>query len=283
MADELIRTKGLDFKIDQQQLKPDLEVYHIVLPIPPRENNQQFTPAPELLTIINLIERLGFDESKLQYTQLSEFKVKNLSQPWKTILTIINRCTTRKDTSIDKARQPMLHKHENKKVELITYPHYTKLVISHFLSKHNNIVKRINVLQHSPQHDDVVKRMKTVTKGTIVYGMRIPEELLSVDVKASMAFKRYDKEIRKLDVSMTQQKPAESTQETNREIRTSVIRISGKQEARKGKVSSDSGSATKKSVKINKIVSINKELTVDGLADQRLAEKLSTDEARQRT
>nr|GEZ39548.1 hypothetical protein [Tanacetum cinerariifolium]GFA20115.1 hypothetical protein [Tanacetum cinerariifolium] len=41
-------------------------------------------------------------------------------------------------------------------------------------------IKRTNELQHSPQHDDVVKRMKIVTEGTIVYAMRLPEELLNV-------------------------------------------------------------------------------------------------------
>ncbi|GJV06833.1 hypothetical protein Tco_1344489 [Tanacetum coccineum] len=58
--------------------------------------------------IIEFISSLGYDESGDPFLKHSDFKLNKLSQPRKKILTIINRCTTKKDISLDKARQPML-------------------------------------------------------------------------------------------------------------------------------------------------------------------------------
>ncbi|GKE75651.1 hypothetical protein Tco_1537692 [Tanacetum coccineum] len=187
------------------------------------------------LIIIEFISSLGYDESGDPFLKHSDFKLNKLSQPRKKILTIINRCTTKKDISLDKARQPMLQilwgvvKKQNidyvkliwedlefqfksrrkKRAERVLYPHYTKIIISHFMSQHNTIYKRTNEPQRTPQFDDIVQRMKT--EGTVIYGTRLPEELLNEVVKSSMACKTYEKEMRKLGVSMTQPQPAEST------------------------------------------------------------------------
>nr|GFB46062.1 hypothetical protein [Tanacetum cinerariifolium] len=94
-----------------QHLAKDLSFCDLIFNDKPSEaDNEKTTTETKAESMVSVTiqqdtSRLGYDDSKLRYTQLSDFKVKNLSIPWKTILTIINRGTTRKDASIDKARQ----------------------------------------------------------------------------------------------------------------------------------------------------------------------------------
>nr|GEU78356.1 copia protein [Tanacetum cinerariifolium] len=106
------------------------------------------------------------------------------------------------------------------------------------------------------------KRLKIGAKAIAVYGMRLPEGMLNEAMKSSMAYKMYDKEMKKLKVSTTQPQPAESTQETHKESSALVVRIRGKQKKGKGKVPSISelGSVTKKARVQKKIVTINKQI-----------------------
>ncbi|GJX63619.1 hypothetical protein Tco_0296519 [Tanacetum coccineum] len=115
------------------------------------------------------------------------------------------------------------------------------------MSQHNTIYKRTNEPQRTPQFDDIVQRMKT--EGTVIYGTRLPEELLNEVVKSSMACKTYEKEMRKL--------------------------------GGEGRALSNFGSINKFSVK-KKTMTINELIPDEEEAAIRLARMLSADKQRQK-
>nr|GEW97129.1 hypothetical protein [Tanacetum cinerariifolium] len=49
---------------------------------------------------------------------------------------------------------------KNKKVDKISYPRYTKLIIAHFISRNNEIPKRSNADMHSEAHDELMQKIR---------------------------------------------------------------------------------------------------------------------------
>nr|GEW97130.1 hypothetical protein [Tanacetum cinerariifolium] len=88
---------------------------------------------------------------------------------------------------------------KNKKVDKISYPRYTKLIIAHFISRNNEIPKRSNADMHSEAHDELMQ-------------------------KESSAYKMYLTKIRKLAILMDQPKTVEPTKGTNRKPSASMVR-----------------------------------------------------------
>nr|GEV49968.1 hypothetical protein [Tanacetum cinerariifolium] len=169
---------------------------------------------------------------------------------------------------------------KNKREKRVLYPRHTILIIFYFMSKHNNNSKRATEPQHTPQFDDVVKKMKIRAKATFVYGLRLPKGLLNEAVKSYMAYKTYGEEMKKLEVSTTQPQPVESTEETHTESSNLVVRIRGKQKKEKGKARSASelGSVTKKARVQKRTLTINEQIHAEELAAIRLVKVLSANE-----
>ncbi|GKA98004.1 hypothetical protein Tco_0825898 [Tanacetum coccineum] len=73
-----------------------------------------------------------------------------------------------------------------KKKELLPFSRFTKLIIKHILSKNNNVSKRLYSYQHVIKLDVVLGNLKFANNGAKdpIYGMAIPLEMMSNEVKA---------------------------------------------------------------------------------------------------
>ncbi|GJY15186.1 hypothetical protein Tco_0385608 [Tanacetum coccineum] len=77
--------------------------------ITPLDTNKQYTKPPTENKILEFIKTLGYNEDPYaKMTSISTFVATRLRQPWRAILSVINRILTRKDTSWDTARLPVL-------------------------------------------------------------------------------------------------------------------------------------------------------------------------------
>ncbi|GKC89573.1 hypothetical protein Tco_1150222 [Tanacetum coccineum] len=73
------------------------------------------------------------------------------------------------------------------------YPRFTKVIISHFLSKHQSISIRNNLFMNSIKNDSVLGKLKFVNKGedNQVYGMSIYDMMVNQEIKDSKAYQTY--------------------------------------------------------------------------------------------
>ncbi|GKD95385.1 hypothetical protein Tco_1375222 [Tanacetum coccineum] len=97
---------------------------------------------------------------------------------------------------------------------VIPYLRFIKIIVDHILTKHPDISKRLNEPYHRVENDEVVKLIfnSGKRKGR---GMRIPEWLLTEDMKQTKKYKMYSANFQ-IEVPMTQSQPTESTQGTHR-------------------------------------------------------------------
>nr|GEX63169.1 hypothetical protein [Tanacetum cinerariifolium] len=126
-----------------------------------------------MLEFLNIIKHVG------HIRLVRQFYIKNLPQPWQTLVKILMRCLTTKVTGID---QPPLHMMKMFYC-IINNVHVDYVAL--IWEVHLDILKRTNEVQHYVTNDEVVQS---------VFNSR------------------------KIDVSMTQSQPTKSSQGTNRTI-----------------------------------------------------------------
>nr|GFA00332.1 hypothetical protein [Tanacetum cinerariifolium] len=134
---------------------------------------------------------------------------------------IINRCLSRKTTSLDKLRLSraqilwgFFYKKNVDFVELIwedfmyqidyietsakrreniPYPRFTKAIIQHFISKDKSISKRNKLFIHSIKNESVLGVLKFVSMGkdNQVYRISIPDVMINQEIENSKSYKTY--------------------------------------------------------------------------------------------
>ncbi|GKB15618.1 hypothetical protein Tco_0849541 [Tanacetum coccineum] len=197
----------MSFKVDQQEVDVNLEVIHTVLQLPYATTDKKLVPLPEFEEIAYLLRSLNYYESKQPFIKIFAFQINCVSQLWKTFLTIINRCTTPKATSLDISRLCTLHillgvvymyhidyttlvwddlilhvegKGKNGNTN-IAFVRYVKLVIEYFMLKHQHIARRINDERHTLEIDKPIQMINKSTATTKNVGMEIPNPTCSND------------------------------------------------------------------------------------------------------
>ncbi|GJY86337.1 hypothetical protein Tco_0500363 [Tanacetum coccineum] len=154
-------------------------------------NQESFVTPPEFFTIVKFLEIIGHE---VQVVALGKFYIKHLPQPWQTLCKYL---------------------HPTAKNKVVPDPRYTKLIINHILAKYPKIPKRITEPHHNITDDDVVGYMISSVRSN-AKGMRIPDELLTEDMKKTEAYKWYDDGFRGVEILMTQPSPIVSSQGTHR-------------------------------------------------------------------
>nr|GEU79175.1 retrovirus-related Pol polyprotein from transposon TNT 1-94 [Tanacetum cinerariifolium] len=73
------------------------------------------------------------------------------------------------------------------------YPRFTKVIISHFISKDKTISMRNRINQHTIRNDSLLGTLKFVskTKDSQKYGALITDDMINQDIKNSKAYKTY--------------------------------------------------------------------------------------------
>lgn len=255
-------SKSQKCKIDQQEVDITLDFFRTVLRLPNKTDNEhtRFEPFPSQEEVFRFLRELGYDEFEEQLRVPSDFKRKNLPQPWQTILTILTRCTTGKETGQDSARLltlQMLHgvillRHivyarliwqelvdhlESKKSKVIGgnknrfVPHvrFIKLIIHGLMNKYQSISARTDEPHH---HDEFVKVLRVDATTTKKVAMDIPDALLNLVDKETDTYKKYLKSI----VPMDRSQPTIPSQGTHKK-RSAKLRKES--EAKKGKKTKD--------------------------------------------
>nr|GEX80332.1 hypothetical protein [Tanacetum cinerariifolium] len=215
---ENTRTQTYHFMIDDQQFEVGAESFRDVFQITPRVPNQDFVEPPRHDDLVSFIKQLGYSGS---LDVISNMYIDYMHQPWRAFMTIINKCLTGKSSGFDRPRQSMIQilwgmfNNKNvdyanliwedfkyqidcrvsnaKKKELLPYSRFTKIIINHILSKHNNLSKRPESWTHTIEYDSVLGNLKFVRKGEghPKYGTSIPDVMMSDTIRNSAHYMKY--------------------------------------------------------------------------------------------
>nr|GEY05573.1 retrovirus-related Pol polyprotein from transposon TNT 1-94 [Tanacetum cinerariifolium] len=100
----------IHFKLDNHTftLTPGLD-RTVLQMLPPNPNNTYIQPPSEI-QILEFIKTLDYDEDlETKLIFVSNMVATRLHQPWRAILSVLNRCLTGKDSCWDTVRLPILH------------------------------------------------------------------------------------------------------------------------------------------------------------------------------
>ncbi|GJR41015.1 retrovirus-related pol polyprotein from transposon TNT 1-94 [Tanacetum coccineum] len=198
------------------------------LDITPTNNNNPFVAPPSSDTVIEYVNTLGYP---CTLRNVSAMSVNALYQRWRVVMSMINMCLTGKTAGYDRPRHPVLqilwsiiHRSNidyakriweefvqsiqtfltnrknlatasrgKKKTAHLFIPsvRFTKLIIHQLKTKHN-IHVRIGSPLHYSHDENVLNTLSFVGKdGREIFGMPIPDALLTYDIKRAPYYDEY--------------------------------------------------------------------------------------------
>ncbi|GJX10449.1 hypothetical protein Tco_0200308 [Tanacetum coccineum] len=163
-----------------------------VLQITLRVPNQEFVEPPPHDELVSFVKQLGYTGS---LELVSKMYIDHMYQSWRTFLSIINKCLSGK-SSVDMGRfqfQIDSRQASSKRREQMPYPRFTKVIINHFLSKHNTLPKRQSSFINTIKYDSVLGKLKFLNKGEEhqKYGMSIPDSMMNDAIRNSATYLTY--------------------------------------------------------------------------------------------
>ncbi|GJR78106.1 retrovirus-related pol polyprotein from transposon TNT 1-94 [Tanacetum coccineum] len=168
------------------------------LDITPTNDNNPFVAPPSIDTIIEYVNTLGYP---CTLRNMSAMSVNALYQPWRVVLSMINMCLISKVEEFVQSKQTFITDRKNlatasrgkKKTAhlLILSVRFTKLIIHHLKTKHN-IHPRTGSPLHYSHDENVLNTLRFVRKdGREIFGMPIPDALLTDDIKGAPYYDKY--------------------------------------------------------------------------------------------
>nr|GEW25430.1 hypothetical protein [Tanacetum cinerariifolium] len=204
------------FLMDNKKHIVNLESFRDILHICSRVHGQSFTEPPFEEEILAFIHFLGHSAA---IRTLTDVNINKLYQPWRCFADIINKCLTGKSSGYDSLRLSqaqilwgLYHKrnvdyaylmwedfvyqveHKNqKKINEMYYPRFTKAIIHHFMSKDPSIPRRNKVNWHYIKDDHMFSTIKLVSRhqNTQQFGALLPIELTNDAIRNSKVYKEY--------------------------------------------------------------------------------------------
>ncbi|GJZ53995.1 hypothetical protein Tco_0608880 [Tanacetum coccineum] len=157
-------TKKCHFQLDNQCFEIGADLLRKVLQLFPKQHNQSFTEPPTHNSLIYFIEALGYDEDdETPLKQISQVIVTKLHQPWRTILSILNKCLAEKDSStINKRSDAFMHSEsQDEKFKQLKLD--KKGIITHKKSRASGVRKtgEKGLMMRSEEVDEHVESCKT--------------------------------------------------------------------------------------------------------------------------
>nr|GEV42909.1 hypothetical protein [Tanacetum cinerariifolium] len=187
-----------------------------MLQICPNLPDQKFIDPPLEEEILVFIRKLGYS---VDIKSISDVKIDTLHQPWRTFRTIVNKCLSGKVIGLEQIRlsraqilwgmyylknvdyvyllwEDLVYQIKNKvskKKKDMYYPRFTKVIINHFMSKDQSILRRNKVDWHMARDDPILTTMRYISKHEVVqkYGAILPDTLTNQEMKESNAYKTY--------------------------------------------------------------------------------------------
>ncbi|GJT18271.1 retrovirus-related pol polyprotein from transposon TNT 1-94 [Tanacetum coccineum] len=168
----------LMFMLDRKELSLTLDDFRIIFHLPQANANNHDQFVPPPL----FLDMVPFYKNELGFTMelntSSSFKTTGLLQLWQTLCKIFLKCLT------TRLLWEGLHYSLHHSTTLIPYPRFTKIIIGRYKDK---------------------------------VGMKIPNWMITEEIKLTEHYRMYA-EVFRLDISLTQSQPAESTQGMHRTL-----------------------------------------------------------------
>ncbi|GJW98878.1 hypothetical protein Tco_0180686 [Tanacetum coccineum] len=218
------KTRAYSFQLDETRFVLDVNLLRKALEITSIDQARQFVSPLSGDAIMDFVNELG-------YTKVIHFvlrmEVNNLYQPWRAILSMINQCLTGKtsrhdriftshsDFLTDKANLGSPTKKGKKdKPHVIPYCRFTKLIIC-YLGRIHNIHQRSASLFHLAEEDLGLGNLKFVSKSEVdeVFGMPIPNELISNNIRNASYYNAYLEMVAKHDRKIASIGPSSQPQD----------------------------------------------------------------------
>ncbi|GKB71319.1 hypothetical protein Tco_0932731, partial [Tanacetum coccineum] len=191
------------------------EFYIELLQICPKIYNQKFDEPPfeqEILTFLISVSHSG------EIRKIIDVNVNKLHQSWRSFVAVINKCLSGKSPydslclsqaqiiwgmyhkkNVDYAFllwEDFTYQVENKntkKVNVMYYPRFTKLIVNFFMSKDPSIPRRNKINWHYARDDPMFTTINVISRheDTQLYGAILPKELTNEDIRNSESYKEY--------------------------------------------------------------------------------------------
>ncbi|GKE32713.1 hypothetical protein Tco_1452035 [Tanacetum coccineum] len=101
--------RTLSFELDSHTFTLTPGLLRTVLQLPPPNPKNTYIQPPLEIQILEFIKTLSYDEDpETKLITVSKMVTTRLHQPWRAILSVLNRCLTKKDSSWDTVRLPIL-------------------------------------------------------------------------------------------------------------------------------------------------------------------------------
>nr|GEV27839.1 putative ribonuclease H-like domain-containing protein [Tanacetum cinerariifolium] len=218
----ICQTGAYSFQLDETRFVLDANLLRDTLEITPIDQAHQFASPPSGDAIMDFVNQLVYNEITQFVLRMA---VINLYQPWRAILSMINQCLTGKTSGHDRPIYPEFvqaiqtsltdkanlgsptKKGRKDKPHVIMYYQFTKLIIYHLGGIHN-IHQRSTSPFHLAEEDLRLGNLKFVPKGKVneVFGMPIPNELISNNIRNAPYYNAYLEMVAKHDQKVAAEK-----------------------------------------------------------------------------
>ncbi|GJW60242.1 retrovirus-related pol polyprotein from transposon TNT 1-94 [Tanacetum coccineum] len=180
--------------LDEQWFNLHKDLLRDALDITPTNDNNPFVAPPSIDTVIEYVNTLGYP---CTLRNMSAMSVNALYQPWRVVLSMINMCLTEfvqsKQTFLTDRKNLATASRGKKKIAHLFIPsvRFTKLIIHNLKTKHN-IHPRTGSPLHYSHDENVLNTLRFVRKnGREIFGMPIPDALLTDDIKGAPYYDEY--------------------------------------------------------------------------------------------
>ncbi|GKD29265.1 hypothetical protein Tco_1240043 [Tanacetum coccineum] len=100
-----IESKTYFFTLDDQSFEVNADLLRDALQITPKDSDHLFVTPPPHDKIVSFIKEIGYLRS---IDQVSKMVIDSMYQPWRTSMTMINKCSTEKASGFDRTRLALL-------------------------------------------------------------------------------------------------------------------------------------------------------------------------------
>ncbi|GJR18331.1 hypothetical protein Tco_0966858 [Tanacetum coccineum] len=189
--------EGYKCQLDEQWFNLTKDTLRDALQITPVNNNKAFSSPPTQDTLINFVNDLGYPK---EVKHLSNVITNDMFQPWRALTTIINLCLTGKTSGFERPRAPVLQILWG----IINRAHidYAERMWEEFTqSIHTFTEDKKNLAQHTQgkKKATLIVIPSVSAKGTKreVFGMPIPNELITDDIRGADYYDAYLEKVAK--------------------------------------------------------------------------------------
>ncbi|GKD43900.1 hypothetical protein Tco_1268545, partial [Tanacetum coccineum] len=159
--------------------------------MPPPNPNNTYTKPPLEIQILEFIKTLGYDEEpETKMIVVSKMDATRLHQPWRAILSVLNRCLMGKDSSWDtfiliilQILWGIIH-YANLDFASLTWDEFDWQTV-----KRSSGPSKMSKL--FSQDDQPITKLLSKTNGDYKFGMEVPDAMISDEIKKKTGYKFY--------------------------------------------------------------------------------------------